>query len=159
MYAKEYHEINRFLNVISKEIADFFGGIPIPATVEGIDAKNVEDYYGLTISHRVVAENVGLGWRGKNELIVNEKFSCALRFASIVTDLPLIRGKKVESSCGRCEACLEACPILKNKDKLEDYRENCRRYIVQLRLEAEVCEKCIKACYHHSTFSDNFKLK
>jgi len=159
IYAQEYHRINRFLNAICKEIADFFSGISIPATVEGIDAKNVEDYYGITISHRLVAENAGLGWRGKNELLVNERFSCALRFASIVTDLPLIHGEKVKDSCGQCEACLEACPILKNKDKLEDYRENCRRYIVQLHLDGEVCGKCIKACYHNSIFSDNFKLK
>ena len=159
IYAKEYHRINKFLNAIAKEIADLFGGILIPATVEGIDAKNVKDYYGLTISHRVVAENAGLGWRGKNELIVNERFSCALRFASIATNLPLIHGEKVKDSCEQCEACLEACSILKNKGKLEDYRENCRRYIVHLRLEAEVCGKCIKACYYHSIFSGDFKLK
>ena len=155
VYAREYHEINRFLDVTSGEIADLFGGIPIPATIEEIDAKNVEDYYRITISHRVVAENAGLGWRGKNELIVNERFSCALRLASIVTSLPLIHGKKIEDSCGRCEAC----PILKNKDKLENYRENCRRYIINLHLEADVCGKCIKACYHNSIFSSNFKLR
>jgi len=159
IYAKEYHKINKFLDVISEEIADFFGGIPVPATVEGIDVRNVEDYYGMTISHRVVAENAGLGWRGKNELVVNEKFSCAIRFASIIMSLPLIHGRRVESSCGECEACLEACPFLKNKDKLENYRENCRRYIVHLRLEAEVCGKCIKACFRNSIFSEKFKLR
>jgi len=159
IYAKEYHKVNKFFYTFSEEIADFFDGIPVPATVEGIDVRNVEDYYGITISHRIVAENAGLGWRGKNELIVNEKFSCALRFASIITSLPLIHGKKVKDSCEQCKACLEACPFLKNKDKLENYRENCRRYIAHLRLEAEVCGKCIKACYSNSIFSEKFKLK
>jgi epoxyqueuosine reductase len=113
----------------------------------------------MTVSHRVVAENAGLGWRGKNELIVNEKFSCALRFASVVTSLPLSHGEKIKASCGECKACLEACAYLGNKEKLENYREDCRRYIVKLGLEREVCGKCIKACYRHSTFSDRFTLR
>lgn len=159
VYAREYHKINRFLNNISREIADSFVGIPIPATVEGVNVKSVEEYYGMTISHRVVAEHAGLGWRGKNELVVNDRFSCALRFASVITELPLISGRKVETSCEECEACLNVCPFLKNKDKLENYRENCRKYIQKLKLEAEVCGKCIKACYTNSIFKNRFKLK
>jgi len=159
IYADEYNKINGFLNAIAEEIADIFGGIPIQATIEGVKVKNVKEYYGMTISHRVVAENAGLGWRGKNELIVNEKFSCAIRFASIITDLPLIHGRRVEASCGECNACLEACLFLKNKDKLEDYREHCRKYILELGLKAEVCGKCIKACYRNSIFRGKFKLK
>jgi len=146
------------LNLISREIADSLGGIPIQVTIEEMPTRNVEEYYRITVSHRVVAENTGLGWRGKNELIVNEKFSCAVRFASIMVDLPLPSGRKIKSLCGGCEACLEACPFLKNKDKLENYRENCRRYIIQLGLDASVCGKCIKACYRNSVFSNRFKL-
>jgi epoxyqueuosine reductase QueG len=159
VYAREYHKINRFLNDISKNLADLFDGIFIPATVEGIAVKNVEEYYDMTVSHRVIAEKAGLGWRGKNELIVNEKFSCALRFASVIVNLPLIHGRNVRFTCGECEACLEACSFLRNKDRLENYRENCRKYIVQLGLEGQVCGKCIKACYRRSIFSDRFKLK
>jgi epoxyqueuosine reductase QueG len=158
-YADEYNKINGFLDVIAGEIADSFGGIPIQATVEGISVKNVEEYYEMTVSHRVIAENAGLGWRGKNGLVVNEKFSCAIRFASVITDLPLIHGRKVKASCGECEACLKSCSFLKNKDKLEDYRENCRRYILKLGLRSEVCGKCIKACYRNSIFHERFKLK
>jgi len=158
VYAREYHRLNGFLNEISKDLADAFDGICIPATVEGIAVKNVEGYFAKTVSHRVIAENAGLGWRGKNELIVNEKFSCALRFASVIVNLPLIHGNEVKSMCGECKACLEACSFLRNKDRLEDYRENCRKYIVQLALEREVCGKCIKACYRRSIFSDRFKL-
>jgi epoxyqueuosine reductase QueG len=159
MYAREYSKLNSFLNDISKGLRDLLNGVFIPATVEGIAVKNVEQYYDMTVSHRVVAENAGLGWRGKNELIVNERFSCALRFASVVTDLPMIHGRKLEVSCRECEACIKACPFLRNKDKLENYRESCRRYIVQLGLQRKVCGKCIKACYRNSIFSNGFKLR
>jgi epoxyqueuosine reductase QueG len=147
IYAREYRRLNRFLDEISGDIANLYGGMPIPATVEGIVVKNVEDYYATTVSHRLIAENAGLGWRGKNELIVNQRFSCALRFASVITSLPLIHGDKVKTSCGNCRACLDVCSFLKNKDKLKDYRESCRKYIADLGLEAEVCGKCVKACY------------
>jgi epoxyqueuosine reductase QueG len=158
-YAREYHKLNRFLNAVSADISDHFESVLIPATVEGIAVKNVEDYHEMTVSHRVIAENAGLGWRGKNELVINEKFSCALRFASAITSLPLIHAKKVEASCGNCEACLEVCSFLRNKNKLKNYRESCRRFIVQLGLKSEVCGKCIKACYRHSIFSGRFRLR
>jgi epoxyqueuosine reductase QueG len=158
VYAKEYQALNRVLNATTKDIAERFGGVMIPS-ITGITVKKVEEYYGETISHRVVAENAGLGWRGKNELVISEKMSCALRFASIITNLPLPRGKKLDESCGDCTACLDACPILKNKAELKNYRENCWRYIMNLSLEAEVCGKCIKACYRKSIHKQKFRLR
>jgi epoxyqueuosine reductase QueG len=159
IYAREYHRLNGFLNNISRGLADLFDGVFVPATLEGIIVQSVEEYYDKTVSHRVIAEDAGLGWRGKNELVVNERFSCALRFASVIVNLPLIHGRKVKLDCEECEACLDACPILRNKDRLRNYRENCRGYIVQLGLEGKVCGKCIKACYRQGIYSNRFKLR
>lgn len=161
VYAREYQKLNRLLNDISRDLATHFGGISIPATLEGFanEVNHVEEYYGHTISHRVGAEYAGLGWRGKNELIVHEQYSCALRFASIITTLPLLQGIKKESLCGNCRACLETCSILKKKSHLKNYRENCRKYIIALELDDEVCGKCIWACYRQSIFKDQFYLK
>lgn len=159
IYATEYHKLNTFLTAISTDIAERFDGVSIPPTVEGIVVKSVRGKYGMTVSHRVIAENAGLGWRGKNELVINKKFSCALRFASIITSFPLVHAEKVEAACGNCEACLEACSLLRNKDKLENYRENCRRYIMQLGLKGEVCGKCVKACYRHGILNNRFRLR
>ena len=52
-YAAHYSKINSILDIIAKEIAIIFDGIPIPATLSGF-AKAVEhvtDYFPLTISH------------------------------------------------------------------------------------------------------------
>jgi epoxyqueuosine reductase QueG len=158
VYADEYRRINGYLNAIACEISCQFGGVAVPATVENVVVRSVEDYYGLAVSHRVVAENAGLGWRGKNELVVNERFGCALRFASVITGAPLVRSGRVEGSCGDCEACLEVCTFLRNKDRLENYRESCRRYIVRLGLRSAVCGKCVRACYRQGKFAGRFKL-
>lgn len=161
VYAREYQKINGHLDDISEKIADRFGGIAVAATLGGLVGKveHVSEYYPLTISHRVAAENAGLGWRGKNELMVNEKYGCAMRFASIITELPLPHGKKQIPKCGPCNACLEACAFLSNKEKLKDYRENCRKFIKSLALTNEVCGKCIAACCRQSIFKDSFGLR
>ncbi|MBC8224890.1 epoxyqueuosine reductase [Candidatus Bathyarchaeota archaeon] len=152
--------LNQALNQASSVMAERIRGISIPATTAGIATKieHVEDYYPLVVSHRVAAELSGVGWRGKNELIVNPKYSCAIRLASIITDMPLERTEPLQDGCEDCTACLDACPFLANKDRLENYREQCRRYIVSLGLEHEVCGKCIKACYRESVHGDAFRL-
>jgi len=161
VYTREYRKINGHLDEISEKIADRFDGIAVTATLGGLVGQvgHVSEYYPLTISHRVVAENAGLGWRGKNELIVNERYGCAVRFASIIMGLRLPRGKKLEPRCGPCMACHEACAILRNKERLPDFRESCRRFIKSLALSDEVCGKCIKSCYRQSIFKDSFKLR
>lgn len=159
-YAREYMGLNRALDETATRLAHETGGIPVPAATSGVAARveRVEDYYGMALSHRVVAEQAGLGWRGKNELIVHPEYSCAIRLASVIMDVPLERTAAIDGGCGGCRACLEACTFLRFKDSLDNYREQCRRYIVALDLESEVCGKCVKACYRDSIHSDSFRL-
>jgi epoxyqueuosine reductase QueG len=115
----------------------------------------------MVISHRVVAENAGRGWRGKNQLIIHDKYSCAIRFTSVIVSFPLIWSKKAESKCGTCTACEDVCGFIKYREVLPDYRENCRRYILFLKskgIKKDICGKCIKACYQSSIFQDIFAL-
>ena len=162
-YAREYNRINQVLNRIAPSIASHFNGIPLKATIGGIegDVEHVWEYWPLVVSHRVVAENSGIGWRGKNQLIIHEKFSCAIRFASIITTIPLQHGERIESKCGDCTACEDACGFIRHRNILPDYRENCHRYIQFLKskgIEKDICGKCIKACYRHSKFQKEFSL-
>jgi len=162
-YADEYHRLNELLNAISQAVADRFEGVAIPATIEGVASKveHVTHYYPLTISHRVVAEHAGLGWRGKNGLLINDDYSCATRFASIATSLPLPHGNRMESKCGDCTACEDTCTFIKYRNQLKDYRENCRRYLVYLGtqgLNRDVCGKCIQACLRQGIYKGQFLL-
>jgi epoxyqueuosine reductase QueG len=163
-YASEYNRLNSLLNNISQVLAIESNGIVIQATLSGLtkSVRHVSDYYAHTVSHRAIAEMAGLGWRGKNGLIINNQFSCALRFASVITEMPLPSGKRLESQCRECRACEEACSFIKNRQTLQDYRENCRKYLISLQkrgLREEVCGKCIQACYRKSIFSKEFSLK
>jgi epoxyqueuosine reductase QueG len=160
VYAGEYRRLNTALDETAARLAVETSGTAIPATVMGMasEINRVEDYYSMAVSHRVAAEQSGVGWRGKNELIVNPDYGCAIRLASVVTDLALERTAPSQIGCGDCRACLEACPILGSKDRLENYREQCLRYIVSLGLDSDVCGKCVKACYRDSFHSGRFQL-
>jgi epoxyqueuosine reductase len=160
IYSKAYTRLNKALNETAGIIAEAVKGIAIPATVEGLSSKinHVEDYYAQRVSHRVAAEKSGIGWKGKNELIVNPRYSCAIRLASILTRTTVTRTPPIANGCGECRACLQACKFLDHKNQLENYREQCRRYLVHLNLEDEVCGKCIKSCYKNSLYSKHFKL-
>lgn len=154
IYSSWYTYLNKSLDSTSEKIAERFTGVPIKATSSGIVSKltNVSQYFPTVVSHRVHAELSGIGWRGKNGLIVNPLHSCMIRLSGVVTSTALIKTQKVEDGCQECNSCLEECTFLKHSDKLGDYREQCRIYINSLGLEAEVCGKCIKACVRSQRF-------
>ncbi|UCE12555.1 MAG: hypothetical protein JSV04_10200 [Candidatus Heimdallarchaeota archaeon] len=160
IYAEAYNKLNNELKILSEKVAIATQGIPILPTIDGIVGKisHVQEYFPMTISHRLIGEFAGMGWRGKNNLIIHPKFSCAFRFVSVLTPLNFPSDPLLDQTCEDCTACFNICSFLKKQSKLNDYRENCRKYIRHLDLSADVCGKCIKACYFTSKFNESFQL-
>jgi len=52
----------------------------------------------------------GLGWQGKNSLIINRKFGSYFFIGIIITTLELEPDKPIKDYCGTCTKCLDACP-------------------------------------------------
>ncbi len=156
VYAKWYEVLNNSLNQASGTLADAFDGIPLPATTTGLASKvkSVKEYFPTVVSHVVHAEHSGIGWRGRNCLIVNPVYSCMIRLAGMISTQPLVPTAKTSLDCGECTSCLEVCKFLEHKDRLDDYRDQCLNYMNWLELDDEVCGKCIKACVHSLKFSD-----
>lgn len=62
-------------------------------------------------SHKAAATCSGLGWIGKNGLIINRRYGSKLSWASVLTDAPLTADAPVVTSqCGECELCVKHCP-------------------------------------------------
>lgn len=59
---------------------------------------------------KVWAQRCGLGWQGKNTLLVHKKTGSFLFIGMILTDLEVEPDPPGTDHCGDCEKCVQACP-------------------------------------------------
>ncbi|MEG0551258.1 MAG: tRNA epoxyqueuosine(34) reductase QueG [Vagococcus sp.] len=57
-----------------------------------------------------VAQRAGLGFIGKNGLLITEEFGSYVYLGEIITNIPFEADQPKESLCGSCTKCLSACP-------------------------------------------------
>jgi epoxyqueuosine reductase QueG len=63
------------------------------------------------LTHKIAATSAGLGWIGKNSLLISPRFGPRLSLATVLTNAPLEADTPIESSlCGDCVLCVEHCP-------------------------------------------------
>ena len=77
--------------------------------VPGCRARGVVD--SAPLAERDFGHLAGLGWFGKNTMLIDPRAGSYFLLSSLLTDLPLPADVPVEADhCGTCTACLEACP-------------------------------------------------
>ena len=78
-------------------------------SLPGSNARGVVDTAPLL--EREIANLAGLGWTGKNTLLLNKQFGSYFFLACILSDHELPYDAPHDSAhCGSCTACLDACP-------------------------------------------------
>ena len=160
-YAAIYQTANRLLDDAAFKTSmalqnDGYYSIPIPAS----QILNWENMHAA-ISHKAVARMAGLGWQGKNLLLITPQYGSRVRLATILTDAPLTVDGPTKNRCGKCMSCRDACPAgaIKGVNTKDHYKsrnealyfakcaEKLRGEFAKLpEIGVPVCGICIKAC-------------
>jgi epoxyqueuosine reductase len=151
LYFFHYQRVNILLDELALKIADFiqargWQALPIPAS-QIIDWQNQWAH----ISHKHVARAAGIGWIGRNNLLVSGQFGSRQRLITVLTDMPLRTDRPAEWGCGECRACIASCPSRSIREKPEEFdHQGCyqqmRILIKKANISQNICGLCVKAC-------------
>ncbi|MBM4338446.1 MAG: epoxyqueuosine reductase [Deltaproteobacteria bacterium] len=150
-YFHHYQRVNILLDTIGLVVTSAiqnlgYQAMPIAAS-QILDWKTQRGH----LSHKHVACATGLGWIGRNNLFVNQKFGSRTRLVTILTDLPLEVNSPLEKDCGSCKACIKVCPAKAIKERPEDFDhvrcyEQLKVFSKTLHFSHNICGICVKAC-------------
>ncbi len=145
---RDYHDtVKKRLKALGRWLVGQYGG----ALKVFIDTAPVME--------KPVAEQAGLGWRGRHTNLVSRRWGSWLFLAEIFTSLEIEPDPPEHDHCGSCRACVDACPTraLDGEGHIEP-----RRCISYLTIEAKAavpaelrplmgnriygCDDCLAAC-------------
>ena len=100
-YGEDYHfvlkrKLKDLLYFIQEEIGDIDGRVFVDSA---------------PVMERKWAQEAGLGWQGKNTLLLNKKKGSFFFLAELIIDLELLYDEPIKTDhCGTCTRCIDACP-------------------------------------------------
>ncbi|HEY3487556.1 MAG TPA: tRNA epoxyqueuosine(34) reductase QueG [Gammaproteobacteria bacterium] len=120
---RDYHKLMRKrLNTLAQRLSARIGPFGYRAYVDS-----------APVLERQLAEKSGLGWIGKNTLLLNAQTGSWFLLGEIFTDLPLPPDTpQPKQHCGTCTACLDVCPT---KAFVQPWVLDARRCISYLTIE------------------------
>lgn len=100
-YGHDYHYVIRGkLNVLIQKLKDHVPGIAIRGFTDS-----------APVLERAWATRAGLGWIGKNSMLISKRNGSFFFISELITDLVLDYDKPMGGNyCGDCSRCLDACP-------------------------------------------------
>lgn len=175
-YYQAYQGANKRLDEISLLVQDFVTQNGYHAIAQSMDYVNRQrDQIGpdqrsgrAFLPYKTVAALAGLGWIGKNALLITEPYGSAIRFSSVLTDAPLpVQQETPVCLCDNCRICVDACPgqAIKNttwtpqtdRDELFNL-EACKKAIAErgkpLNIQNGSCGVCIAVCPYTQKYLD-----
>lgn len=156
-YSSSISQINDTLNTVAESISKHLIKSKYKAMI--IQASETLDWkqYKGAISHKAVAYWAGLGWIGKNNLLITPQYGSRIRLITVFTNAILHKDSPIKKNCKNCKKCIEHCPAKAIKD-IQFLKSNakqldvfkCANYIknkfADYYIKPYVCGLCIKNC-------------
>jgi epoxyqueuosine reductase len=99
-YGEDYH------HVIKDKLKSLLAELRL--SIGDIDGRAFVD--SAPVMERAWAQRAGMGWIGKNSLLLNKRMGSFFFLAELIIDLELDYDSPVKDYCGTCTACMDACP-------------------------------------------------
>jgi epoxyqueuosine reductase len=99
-----YEDYHPFIKKQLRKLTDFI------ASIAGTGFRFRICIDSTPISERTFAARAGLGFIGKNRMLINPQLGPQIFLAEIVTSLELPTDESVKADCSNCNKCLNACP-------------------------------------------------
>jgi len=99
-WGRDYHKVLKKPLVKLARFLDEFG-------------VNTQSYAAVDSGHvmeRAWAERAGVGWVGKNSLVLRRDMGSWFFLGAVITEVALTPDAPVTDHCGSCRACIDACP-------------------------------------------------
>lgn len=134
--------------------ANGYSALPVPAAPHAIDSNRLCGIF----SNKMAAHLAGLGWIGKNCLLITPEAGPRARWATVLTDADLMpTGSSMSPRCGNCGECVDVCPVNAFTGKqfiASDTRDKrfaahqCNEYMraMKEKIGHRICGLCLKAC-------------
>jgi epoxyqueuosine reductase len=123
-YGKDYHYVIKDkLRTLVRSMEDEIG--------REIQGRCFTD--SAPVMERDWARRSGIGWMGKNTLLIHPRAGSYFFLAELIIDLPLAADGPMKDYCGTCTKCIEACPT--DAIAEEGYRLDASKCISYLTIE------------------------
>ena len=106
------------------------------------------------LPHKTVVLNAGLGFIGKNNLLVTKEYGCAVLFGKVLTIAPFetMKAEAIPPQCGNCNICVQACPTNALCGKTWDI--TAKREDMMVRKLCTLCLNCMIWCPYTEKYAN-----
>lgn len=160
IYFHHYRTVNTKLDLLALTAVTEIekqGFLALPIAASQSLNTDKEQYQGV-FSHKTAARLSGLGYIGKNAMLITKEAGSKIRLCTVLTNMPLKNTiGLIEENCGECTVCKEVCPssaiygnnfdINLKRDSVLDPKkcsDNMKKYKHIGR--GAVCGLCMRAC-------------
>jgi len=149
----QYEDYHYFIKNKLRKLSDFI------ASIINTDFNFKICVDSVPLAERPLAARAGLGFIGKNHMLINPALGAQIVLGEIITDLKLEIDEPIANNCSNCDKCIKACPTGALREDGQFDAGKCISYLtieyegkIPFELTEKIgnrlfgCDECVLAC-------------